>query len=106
MVAAIELGLTTFAELTDPAISPGERIRQVVEEAKLAEQVGLDVYGIGEHHRPDMAASAPEIILAAIAGATAGSSSPAPSPCSAPPTRSAHSRTSSPSISSLPAGPS
>jgi len=70
MVAAIELGLTTFAELTDPTISPGERIRQVVEEAKLAEQVGLDVYGIGEHHRPDMAASAPEIILAAIAGAT------------------------------------
>ncbi len=69
-MAGIELGLTTFAEMTDPSISPGQRIRQVVEEAKLAEQVGLDVYGIGEHHRADMAASAPEIILAAIAGAT------------------------------------
>ena len=42
----------------------------MVEEAKLADQLGLDVYGIGEHHRADMAASAPEIVLAAIAGAT------------------------------------
>ena len=66
----MELGLTTFAEISDPLVSPGERLRQVVEEAKLADELGLDVYGIGEHHRPDMAASAPEIILAAIAGAT------------------------------------
>jgi probable LLM family oxidoreductase len=66
----MELGLTTFAEISDASVSPGERLRQVVEEAQLAEQVGLDVYGVGEHHRPDMAASAPEIILAAIAGAT------------------------------------
>ncbi len=66
----MELGLTTFAEISDPNVSPGERLRQVVEEAKLADALGLDVYGIGEHHRPDMAASAPEIILAAIAGAT------------------------------------
>jgi probable LLM family oxidoreductase len=66
----MELGLTTFAEISDPTVSPGERLRQVVEEAKLAEQVGLEVYGVGEHHRPDMAASAPEIVLAAIAGAT------------------------------------
>lgn len=66
----MQLGLTTFAEISDPSISPGQRLRQVVEEAKLADELGLDVYGIGEHHRPDMAASAPEIILAAIAGAT------------------------------------
>ena len=42
----------------------------MVEEAKLADDLGLDVYGIGEHHRPDMAASAPEIVLATIAGIT------------------------------------
>jgi alkanesulfonate monooxygenase SsuD/methylene tetrahydromethanopterin reductase-like flavin-dependent oxidoreductase (luciferase family) len=66
----VELGLTTFAELNEPGISPGERLRQVVGEARLADQLGLDVYGIGEHHRPDMAASAPEIVLATIAGAT------------------------------------
>ena len=51
-------------------MSPGERLRQVVEEAKLADELGLEVYGIGEHHRPDMAASAPEIVLATIAGCT------------------------------------
>ena len=66
----MELGITTFAEVTEAGVSPGERLRQVVEEAKLADQVGLAVYGVGEHHRPDMAASAPEIVLATIAGAT------------------------------------
>ena len=66
----MEFGLTTFAETNDPAVTPGERLRQVVEEAVLADQLGLDVYGIGEHHRPDMAASAPEIVLATIAGRT------------------------------------
>jgi probable LLM family oxidoreductase len=66
----MELGLTTFAEIANPNISPGERLRQVVEEAKLADELGLDVYAIGEHHRPDMAASAPEIVLATIAGCT------------------------------------
>src|ERR687889_1513035 len=66
----MEFGLTTFAEINDRGTSPGQRLRQVVEEAKLADQLGLDVYGVGEHHRPDMAASAPEIVLATIAGAT------------------------------------
>jgi probable LLM family oxidoreductase len=66
----MELGLTTFAEIADPSVSPGERLRQVVEEAKLADELGLEVYAIGEHHRPDMAASAPEIVLATIAGCT------------------------------------
>ena len=41
----MELGLTTFAEITDSSVSPGERLRQVVEEAKLADELGLDVYG-------------------------------------------------------------
>jgi probable LLM family oxidoreductase len=66
----MELGLTTFAEVTNPSISPGERLRQVVEEAKLADELGLAVFAVGEHHRPDMAASAPEIVLATIAGCT------------------------------------
>ena len=66
----MELGLTTFAEITDSGTSPGERLRQVVEEAKLADELGLEVYAIGEHHRPDMAVSAPEIVLATIAGCT------------------------------------
>jgi probable LLM family oxidoreductase len=66
----MELGITTFAEITDPGVSPGERLRQVVAEARLADELRLEVYGIGEHHRPDMAASAPEIVLATIAGCT------------------------------------
>ncbi len=66
----MEFGLTTFAEINDPAVGAGERLRQVVEEAVLADQLGLDVYAVGEHHRPDMAASAPEIVLATIAGRT------------------------------------
>ncbi len=71
----MELGITTFAETTpDPvtgAVKPhGERLLEVLAEAELVEQVGLDVYGVGEHHRPDFAASAPAIVLAAIAART------------------------------------
>ncbi len=70
----MELGITTFAEVipdaTGETIDPGERLRQVVDEAVLADQVGLDVYGVGEHHRPDFAASAPAVVLAAIAART------------------------------------
>ena len=71
----MELGLTTFAEtMPDPetgiVIDHGTRLRQVVAEAELAESVGLDVYGVGEHHRPDFAVSAPAIVLATIAGRT------------------------------------
>ncbi len=65
----MELGLTSFAE-THGAISHGERLRNVVEEIVKAEEVGLDVYGLGEHHRVDMAASAPAITLAAAASVT------------------------------------
>lgn len=50
--------------------SPAERLRQVVEEAELADQVGLDVVGVGEHHRADFLISAPEVVLAAIAART------------------------------------
>ncbi len=71
----MELGITTFVETqrdpsTGRSVSHGERIRQVLEEIDVAEQVGLDVYGIGEHHRPDFAASSPATILAAAAGRT------------------------------------
>ena len=66
----MELGLYTFAETTpDPrtgqTIGAGQRLRDLIEEIELADQVGLDVFGVGEHHRPDYAVSAPEIVLAA-----------------------------------------
>ena len=71
----MELGITTFVEtapnvLTGETVSHGERLRQVVEEIKLADAVGIDVFGIGEHHRSDYAASSPEVILAAAATQT------------------------------------
>ncbi|GAB2722716.1 LLM class flavin-dependent oxidoreductase [Nocardia thraciensis] len=70
----MELGLTTFAERhavgDRPAPNAGERLRQVVEEAVATERAGLDVYGVGEHHRADFAGSAPEMVLATIAGRT------------------------------------
>jgi probable LLM family oxidoreductase len=71
----MEIGLYTFAELQeDPLdghiISPEQRMRDLVEEAVLAEQVGLDVFGVGEHHRPDLIVSSPAVVLAALAAAT------------------------------------
>lgn len=72
----MELGITTFVETTPDMLSGGkvishaERIRQVVEEIKLADEVGLDVYGVGEHHRKDYASSNPATILAAGAAVT------------------------------------
>lgn len=71
----IEIGISTFLEaLPNPAsgkaVSHDERLRQAIEEIVLADQVGLDVYGIGEHHRADYAASAPAVVLAAAAGLT------------------------------------
>lgn len=70
-----ELGLTSFADTPlgsdgQPAPDHGTRLRQIVAEIEQADQVGLDVYGLGEHHRPDMAASAPAVTLAAAAGLT------------------------------------
>jgi probable LLM family oxidoreductase len=71
----MELGIYTFAETTpDPGtwhtISAAQRLRDLVEEIELADQVGLDVFGVGEHHRPDFAVSAPAIVLAAAAERT------------------------------------
>jgi probable LLM family oxidoreductase len=51
-------------------VSYEERLRNVIEEAVVAEQVGLDIFGVGEHHRPDFASSAPAVVLAAIAART------------------------------------
>ena len=71
----MELGVYTFAELRqDPrngaAIDPGQRLRDLLEEIELADQVGLDVFGVGEHHRPDFAVSAPAVVLVAAAERT------------------------------------
>jgi probable LLM family oxidoreductase len=71
-MVVVELGVTTFAETyPDPrsgeTIGHGERLRQVLAEIVLAEEVGLEVYGVGEHHRPDFASSAPAVVLAAAA---------------------------------------
>src|ERR1700733_14557800 len=65
----IELGLATFADLSS-GVSPQQRMRDLLEEAELAEQVGLDVFGMGGHHRPDFLISAPAVALAAIAART------------------------------------
>src|SRR5918994_574210 len=72
---AVELGVYTFAELTpDPGsgamISQEERLRNLLDEIRLADEVGLDVFGVGEHHRPDFVVSAPAIVLAAAAPLT------------------------------------
>ena len=71
----MELGIYTFAEATpDPetgrTVGGAERLRDLLEEIETAERVGLDVYGVGEHHRPDYVASAPAVVLAAAAART------------------------------------
>src|SRR4051812_6503565 len=71
----MELGVYTFAELspdaaTGRAVDAGCRLRDLVEEMELADQVGLDVFGVGEHHRPDFAVSSPAVALAAGAART------------------------------------
>lgn len=68
----MELGITTFVENTpDPStgklLSPHQRIMNLMEEVELADQVGLDVFAIGEHHRPDFVVSSPAVVLAAAA---------------------------------------
>jgi probable LLM family oxidoreductase len=65
----VELGLATFADLSS-GVTPGQRMRDLLEEAELADQLGLDVFAIGEHHRSDFLVSAPAIPLAAIAART------------------------------------
>lgn len=68
----MELGIYTFAETrfepsTGRQAGVGERLRHLMEEIELADQLGLDVFGIGEHHRPDYAVSVPHVVLAAAA---------------------------------------
>ena len=74
MAQAIELGVDTFGDVTVAAdgglLSQAETLRNVVEEGVLADQVGLDFFGVGEHHRRDFSISAPEVVLAAIATRT------------------------------------
>jgi probable LLM family oxidoreductase len=74
-VQQLELGLDTFGDVTRSAdgqmVPQAQVIRDVIAEAVLADAVGVDFIGIGEHHRADFAVSSPEIVLAAIAGQTA-----------------------------------
>ena len=72
---AVEIGLYSFAELfplpgQTGFADPRRRLRDLLEEIELADQVGLDVFGVGEHHRPDFAVSAPAVVLAAAAERT------------------------------------
>jgi probable LLM family oxidoreductase len=73
-MSTIELGLDTFGDVTADAEgrlrSQARVLRDVVAEAELADRLGVDFFGVGEHHRPDFAISAPEVLLAAIAGRT------------------------------------
>ena len=71
----MEIGLTTFVETTPDVVTGkvknhAERLREVLEEIILADEVGLDVYGVGEHHRQDYACSSPAVLLAAAASRT------------------------------------
>ncbi|HEY9514913.1 MAG TPA: LLM class flavin-dependent oxidoreductase [Gemmatimonadaceae bacterium] len=71
----MEIGIYTFAERTpDPRtgylVSAEERLRDLLEEIELADQLGLDVFGVGEHHRPDYLVSSPAVVLAAAAART------------------------------------
>jgi probable LLM family oxidoreductase len=71
----MEIGITTFAETTtDPAtgkpFNPATRLANLLEEIRLADEVGLDVFGVGEHHRSDFAAPSPAVILGAAAAVT------------------------------------
>lgn len=73
--AAVEIGIYSFVERTPDAdtgdlVSAEERVRNILEEIELADRVGLDVFGIGEHHRPDYISSAPAVVLAAAAART------------------------------------
>jgi probable LLM family oxidoreductase len=66
----VELGIYTFGEVTTDAVTPAERLRDLLEEIALADEAGLDVFGVGEHHRPDFSVSAPAVVLGAAAART------------------------------------
>jgi probable LLM family oxidoreductase len=74
MSMRLELGLDTFGDVTTGTdghpLPHAQVIRNVIDEAVLADELGIDFFGVGEHHRPDFAVSSPEVVLAAIAGRT------------------------------------
>src|ERR1700745_2928621 len=74
MTTSLEFGLDTFGDVTRGAdgamLSHPQVIRNVIDEAVLADALGIDFIGVGEHHRADFAISAPEVVLAAIAART------------------------------------
>ncbi|KYG65539.1 luciferase [Bdellovibrio bacteriovorus] len=74
MSSKLEMGLDTFGDVTygthNKALPHHEVLRNIVKEAVLADQLGLNFFGVGEHHREDFAVSAPEVVLAAIAAQT------------------------------------
>src|SRR6201996_3019655 len=74
MLQRIEFGLDTFGDITagpnGGPLSAAQVLRDVIEEAVLADQLGIEAFGVGEHHRPDFVITAPEVVLGAIAGRT------------------------------------
>jgi len=66
----MEIGVFTFADTRGGEIGAEQRLRELVEEVELADAVGIDVFGVGEHHRPDFAVSTPAVVLAAAAART------------------------------------
>src|SRR3954447_19351647 len=67
----MEIGVYSFGEVPDSsAQTAAQRLHDLIEEIELADQVGLDVFGVGEHHRPDFTVSAPAVVLAAAATRT------------------------------------
>jgi alkanesulfonate monooxygenase SsuD/methylene tetrahydromethanopterin reductase-like flavin-dependent oxidoreductase (luciferase family) len=71
----MEIGIYSFGDtavdpITGRPVDPDRRLRDLIEEIELADQVGLDVFGVGEHRRPDFSVSAPAVVLAAAAERT------------------------------------
>ena len=85
---SIEFGLDTFGDITRDAegtlLSGAQTIRNVIAQAEMADAVGVDFFGVGEHHRKEFAVSAPEMVLSAIAARTRGMARSAASPSSLP----------------------
>ena len=75
----MELGVYSFGDLaadvrTGQEITTRQRLADLVAQAKMADEAGIEVFALGEHHRRDFTLSAPELVLAAIASVTSGSS--------------------------------
>ena len=68
----MQIGIDSFAAFDDTglSLSPSERLRRLVEQIEYADQIGLDVFGVGEHHRKEFLDSAPAVILTAAAART------------------------------------